>query len=108
MYVSLHGKQILTFSQAIKQSMKQDFQESMESGTGSYEQIKSIAHAYASKRGCSLQKAIYQVMSELLLWKIFPGVLFANINIPEKCIIIVKRNYPNYLKAVQIFIKETW
>ena len=66
------------------QAMKQAFKESLERGAGSYEQMKSVAHAYVSKRECSLQKAVYQVIPELWLRKVFPGVLYANSNIPEK------------------------
>ena len=66
------------------QAMKQAFKESLERGVGSYEQMKSVAHAYVSKCECSLQEAVYQVMPELWLRKVFPGVLYANSNIPEK------------------------
>ena len=44
--------------------------------------MKSVAHAYSSKRECSLQEAVYQVMLELWLRKVFPGVLYAKSNIP--------------------------
>ena len=47
-------------SQAMKQALKE-----------SYEQIKSLAHAYSSKRECSLQGAVYQVIPELWLRKVF-------------------------------------
>ena len=60
------------------QAIKQDFKESLERGTGSYEQMKSVVHAYVSKRECSLQEAVYQLMSELWLRKVFPGVLHVN------------------------------
>ena len=66
------------------QAMKQAFNESLERGVGSYEQMKSVAHAYVSKCECSLQEAVYQVMPELWLRKVFPGVLYANSNIPAK------------------------
>ena len=66
------------------QAMKQGFKESLERGTGSYEQIKLLAHAYLSKRECSLQEAVYQVMLELWLRKVFPIVLYINSDIPEK------------------------
>ena len=66
------------------QAMKQTFKESLERGAGSYEQMKSVVHAYVSKRECSLQETVYQVMPELWLRKVFPGVLYANSNIPEK------------------------
>ena len=66
------------------QAMKPAFKESLERGAGSYKQIKSVAHAYVSKRKCSLQEAVYQVMPELWLRKVFPGVLYPNNTIPEK------------------------
>ena len=46
--------------------------------------MKSVVCAYVSKRECSLQEAIYQVMPEIWLRKIFPGVLYVHSNIPEK------------------------
>ena len=47
------------------QAMKQAFKESLERSAGSYEKMKSVAHEYVSKRECSLQEAVYQVMTEL-------------------------------------------
>ena len=47
------------------EAMKQAFKESLEKGIGSYEQMKPLAHAYASKLYCSLQEAVYQIMPEL-------------------------------------------
>ena len=64
--------------------MKQAFKELLEKGAGSYEQMKSVAHVYASKSECSLQEAVFQIMPELCLKKVFPGVLYVNSNIPEK------------------------
>ena len=58
--------------------MKQALKESLEKGAGSYEQIKSVARAYSSKRECSLHEPVYQVMPELWLRKVFPGVLHTN------------------------------
>ena len=46
--------------------------------------MKSVAHAYASRRECSLQEAVYQIMPEIWLRRVFPGVLYVNSNIPEK------------------------
>ena len=48
--------------------------------------MKSVAYACSSERECSLQEAVYQVMLELWLRKVFPGVLHANSNNPEKCV----------------------
>ena len=54
-------------------AVKQAFKEPLERGTGSYEQMKSVAEAYVSKRESSLQEAVYKVMPELWLRKVFPG-----------------------------------
>ena len=53
------------------QAMKQALKESLEKGAGSYELMKSVAYAYSSKPECSLQEAVYQVVSELSLRKAF-------------------------------------
>ena len=46
--------------------------------------MKSVAHAYSSKRECSLQEAVYHIMPELWLGKVFPAVVNVNSNLPEK------------------------
>ena len=46
--------------------------------------MKSVAHAYVSKRECSLQEMVYQVMPKLWFKKVFPGVLYANSSISKK------------------------
>ena len=66
------------------QAMKEAFKETLESGASYYEQMKSVAHAYPSKRECSLQEAVYHVMPELWLRKVFPAVVNVNSNLPEK------------------------
>ena len=48
--------------------------------------MKSVAYACSSERECSLQESVYQVILELWLRKVFPGVLHANSNNPEKCV----------------------
>ena len=47
------------------EAMKQAFQGSLEKEAGSYEQMKSVAHAYASKQEGPLQEAVYQIIPEL-------------------------------------------
>ena len=54
-----------------------------ESKSNNYDQMKLIAQEYASKRECSLQEAVYHIMPELWLRKVFPAKLFANTNLPE-------------------------
>ena len=65
-------------------AMKQAFNESLERSAESCEQMNSTAHPYVSNRECSPHKVVYQVMPELWLRKVFPGVLYVNSNIPEK------------------------
>ena len=45
--------------------------------------MKLIARAYSLKRECSVQEAVYHIMPELWLRKVFLAVLFANTNLPE-------------------------
>ena len=48
------------------------------------DRMKRLALAFLSHRQCSLQEAVYQVLPELMLRKCFPGVVFANTNLPDK------------------------
>ena len=63
--------------------MKQALEESRDMGSSKYEEMVNIAHAYASKRECSVQEAVYHVMPELWLRKTFPKIQFLNSNVPE-------------------------
>ena len=46
--------------------------------------MKSGANVYLNKRECSVQECVYHVLPGQWLKKTFPGVTFANSNIPEK------------------------
>ena len=46
--------------------------------------MKSVANAYINKRECSIQECAYHILPGKRLRKTFPGVTFANSNIPEK------------------------
>ena len=63
--------------------MKQALKISIENKENSSEQMKALAQAYASNRKCSVQEAVYHCLTEPWLRKVFPGVIFANTNIPE-------------------------
>ena len=67
-------------SYALKQALKT----SIENKENSYEQMKAIAQAHASNRECSVQEAVYHCLQQLWLRKVFPSVIYANTNIPEK------------------------
>ena len=64
-------------------AMSQAVKEAWENKSNNYDQMKLIARAYASKRECIVQEAVYHIMQELWLRKGFPLVLFANTNLPE-------------------------
>ena len=64
-------------------AMSQAVNKGWENKSNNYDQMKLIARAYASKRECSVQEAMYHIMQELWLRKVFPLVLFANTNLLE-------------------------
>ncbi|XP_066925712.1 uncharacterized protein [Clytia hemisphaerica] len=68
----------------ISHAMTQAVKDAFENGGDKYEQMKSVAHAYVSKREVSVQEAVYLSMPQLWLRKLYPGVTFANTNVPEK------------------------
>ncbi|XP_066926174.1 uncharacterized protein [Clytia hemisphaerica] len=68
----------------VSHAMTQAVQDAFENGGDKYQQMKSVAHAYVSKREVSVQEAVYLTMPELWLRKLYPGVTFANTNVPEK------------------------
>ena len=65
-------------------AMTQTVRDAFEKELKNHEQIESVANVYLNKRECSLQKCVYQVLPRQWLRKIFPGVIFAKSNIPEK------------------------
>ena len=65
-------------------AMSQALAESLSTRQSNYEQMRAIAHAYATNRECSLQEAVYHILPELWLRKTFPGVIFANSNTPDR------------------------
>ena len=67
-------------SAAVKQAAKEAFQNKL----GHMETMKTIMKAYTSKRECSVQEAVYHILPELHLRRVFPGVTFVNTNLPEE------------------------
>ena len=49
-----------------------------------HDTMKTIAKAYLSSRGCSVQETVYHILSELKLPRIFPAMYFGNIILPEE------------------------
>ena len=66
------------------EAMKQAVKETGMSGNTELEKMRAVAKAYSRKRRCSVQEAVYLLMPELWLRKIFPKVIFLNNNVPEK------------------------
>ena len=67
-------------SQAMKQAAKEAFENNMHH----HDTMKTIAKAYRSSRECSVQEAVYHILPELKLRRIFPAVCFVITNLPEE------------------------
>ena len=65
-------------------AMKQAAKEVLDNELGHFDAMKNILHAYASKQECSVHKAVYHVLPELHLLRVFPSVYFVNTNLPEQ------------------------
>ena len=46
--------------------------------------MRSVENAYLNKKICSIQECVYHVLPGHWLRRTFPGVIFANSNVPEK------------------------
>ena len=80
-YMSVHlSKSENECSVAMNQAVRDAFKKEL----NTYEQMKSVANAYINKRECSIQECVYHILPGQWLRKTFPGVIFANSNIPEK------------------------
>ena len=66
------------------EAMKQAAKEAPNARKTEFETMKAIAKAYSTKTECSVQEALYHILPELWLRKIFPKVIFLNSNMPEK------------------------
>ena len=67
-------------SQATKQAAKEAFENNMHH----HDTMKIIAKAYLSNQECHVQEALYHILPELKLRRIFPAVYFVNTNPPEE------------------------
>ena len=66
------------------QTMKQAAKEAFENNIHYHDTIKTIVRAYLSNRKCSVQEAVYHMLSELKLRRIFPPVYLVNTILPEE------------------------
>ena len=67
-------------SQAIKKAAKEVFENKMHR----HDPIKTIAKDYLSNIECSVQEAVYHILLELKLRRVFPDIYFINSNLPEE------------------------
>ena len=67
-------------SQAVKKADKEIFENNM----FYHDTMKTIAKVYLSNWECPEQEAVYHILPELRLRRIFPAVHFVNTNPPEE------------------------
>ena len=64
--------------------MKQAGREAFGTKLDQFNTMKNILKAYTSNRECSVQEAVYHILPELHLRRVFPVVQFVNTNLPEE------------------------
>ena len=67
-------------SQAMKQAAKETFEKNLHH----HNTMKAIAKAYLSNHEWSFQQAVYHILTELKLRRIFRAAYFVNTNLPEE------------------------
>ena len=86
-------------SQAIKQAEKKDFENNMHH----LDTMKTIFKAYLINQKCSVQEAVYNILPELKLRRIFQAVYFVNTNLPEQRVqVLLSENLANYQTTAYI------
>ena len=65
-------------------AMKQPAEKAFDNNMHHHDTMKTIAKAYLSHRECSAQEAVYHILTELKLRRIFPAVYFVNTNPPKE------------------------
>ena len=88
-------------AEALTESIEKNFDKKLH--------MKNVAHAHAAKIEHSEQEAVYQVMPEFWIRKIFPGDICGNSNIPEKRVTMMSNqkginNLPD--ESTEIFKKN--
>ena len=68
------------YSQAMKQAAKK----AIKNNKNHHDTLKAIAKTYFSYCECSVKKAVYHILSELKLERIFSALCFVNTNLPEE------------------------
>ena len=70
--------------------MKQAAKEAFENNMHNHDIMKTVAKAYLSNRECSVHEAMYHILPELKLRRIFPAVYFVNTNSPEERVQVLR------------------
>ena len=99
------SKTEVQISQVIKQRSKEAFENNMYF----HKTMKTIVQAYLSNRKCSVQKAAYNILSELKFRRIFSTLYSGNTNLPEEKgfnYYFLKKNVPNYQTIAQAFSRD--
>ena len=65
-------------------AMNQGAGEFFDTKVDQFNSMKNILKVYTSYRKCSVQEAVYHILPELHLRRVFPGVQFVNTNLPEE------------------------
>ena len=66
------------------QAMKQTAKEAFENNIHHHDTMKTIAKAYLNNQECSVQDAVYYILPECKLRRIFQPVYFVNTNPPKE------------------------
>ena len=91
--------------------MKEAAKDAFENSMHHHDTMEKIAKVYLSNKECSVQEAVYHILPELKLRKIFPAVCFVNTNLseervqvlfPEKELIEPPHNSPNISKKSNV------
>ena len=88
-------------------TMRQAAKEAFENSLSNYKTMQGTVCVYVNKRKCSVQETVYHVLPELHLRKILPGVCFANSNILEDRIRILKSERELNMLTALMFLNET-
>ena len=102
--VNIFQKLKVNVQKSWKKATKEDFGNNMHHG----DTMKTITKAYLSNLECSVQEAVYHILPELKLRRIFPAVYFVNTNLPEERfqVLIPEKNLANYQTIAQIFSRD--
>ena len=87
--------------------MKQAAKEAFENNMHHHDTLKTIAKAYLSNRECSVQEAVYVILTEFELQRIFPAVYLLTPIFQRKEFkyYILNKNLANYKTIGQIFLR---